>query len=83
MDLDLARKHHPTGRPLAEPPIFKYDDFVYSHRDNIPSDARLKRLFSKNIELRWQWRDKETDSLLFHVYSNWFRDLDKKEKSPE
>lgn len=58
MSLDLDKKgtlkeeqYYPSGRPLAEPPIFNYDELI---RDNcILSDTRLKLLFAKDIVMRY------------------------------
>lgn len=40
--LDLASKDTPTSRPLAEPQLFNYDNFV---RKFVPSRKRFQILF--------------------------------------
>lgn len=63
----------PTDRPLAEPPIFDYGHFVKKHR--IASDARLKRLFAKNIGEGYKWRDATTEEELVFEYGDWAGDM--------
>ena len=57
------------GRPLAEPPIFNYEELV--RENNIPSDVRLKRLFAKDIEMGYLWRDQMTEMILLALYCSW------------
>ena len=65
----------PTGRPPSEPPIFDYDAFVEEYRDLIPSTARLKRLFEKDIVLGYRWRDELTALKLLEHYVDWSFDM--------
>ena len=39
--------------------------------NNIPSDVRLKRLFAKDIEMGYLWRDQMTEMILLALYCSW------------
>ena len=57
------------GRPLAEPPIFNYEELV--REKQIPSDIRLKRLFAQDIGMGYLWRDQMTERILLAQYCSW------------
>ena len=70
-----------TGRPLAEPPIFDYEEWVERHK--IPSDARLRRLFDKDIAVGYRYRDALTEKDLLWTHYFWARGLDEQEVNEE
>lgn len=71
----------PTGRPLAEPPIFNYREFVEERE--IPSDARLRRLLEKHIAMGYRYRDVLTESELIGEYLDWTGDREEQEVNEE
>lgn len=70
----------PTGRPLAEPPMLDYDDFI---TNKLPSDKRFSRLFPGDIEKWIRCRDLETEQLLLGEYRECVRTTMYYEKDPE
>lgn len=70
-----APSYQPTTRPLEEPPVFDYEYFLSVNRDEIPSDARLKRLFEKDIGMRYRWSDEMTEDRLLKQHIDWIDDM--------
>lgn len=67
------KEHEPTGRPLAEPPIFDYDSLV--RKWTLGTDALKRHLFGKHIALGYQWRDQKTEQMLLVEYCGWASDI--------
>lgn len=66
----MASQSTPTGRPLSEPPIFNYDDFV---RRFVPSDKRFQILFPerKAIGTMADYKDRHIEYELLSTYRDW------------
>lgn len=78
--IDYYEEHHlPTKRPLAEPPMFDYDDII---ENRLPSDTRVSKLFPNDIERWTRCRDLETEHLLLRDYMAWIRGMKRCEKDP-
>lgn len=70
----LPGTHHiPIQRPLAEPSMFDYDNFI---ENGLPSDIWFSKLLSNDIRRLVRCRDAETGRLLLYNYTNWAFDMD-------
>lgn len=68
-----ARRHFTPGRPITEPPVFDYEEFI---EEVVPSDIRMKLLFPDDIEQRTKYRDTFTERKLLEMYSRSVRQMD-------
>lgn len=59
----------PTGRPLAEPPISNYEKPAIEQ--STPFDARLRKLWAKDIAMGYRWRDQLSENALLTEYWSW------------
>lgn len=64
----------PTGRPIAEPPMFDYDEFTAKE---VPSKRRNEALFAerRDIEKRVKFGDTDTELELLEMYFFWVADI--------
>ena len=81
MEDEIEYRCPPTGRPLAEPPTLHYEKFVVEA--GIPSDARLRRLFEKDIAFGYRYRDVLTERKLLDAHLSWATDLQVQEIDEE
>lgn len=64
---DAWGQHFTPGRPITEPPLFDYEEFI---EERVPSDFRMKLLFPDDIEKRTRYRDTFTEFELLGMYQN-------------
>lgn len=67
-------RYIPTGRTIAEPPMFDYDKFIDKE---VPSKRRLEALFSerRDIQKRVKFGDTYTELGILEMYFFWVADI--------
>lgn len=71
-------KHQDGERPIAEPPMFHYEQFI---DECVPSDLRFEQLFLNSVEKRTAYRDLYAQCELDWLYQDWVSSMKKRTKA--